>query len=28
LKIGVPAKVIYLRAGERKETTLTPAARR
>lgn len=28
LKIGQPAKVIYMRAGERKETTLTPAARK
>jgi len=28
LKIGEPAKVIYLRGGERKETTLTPAARK
>jgi S1-C subfamily serine protease len=28
LKIGQPAKVIYLRGGERKETTLTPAARK
>jgi hypothetical protein len=28
LKIGQPAKVIYLRAGERRETTLTPAARK
>ncbi len=28
LKIGVPAKVIYLRAGQRKETTLTPGARK
>ena len=25
LKIGEPAKVVYLRNGERKETTLTPA---
>ena len=25
LKIGEPAKVVYLRSGERKETTLTPA---
>jgi hypothetical protein len=28
LKIGQPAKVVYVRAGERKETTLTPAARK
>jgi len=28
LKIGEPAKVIYLRNGERRETTLTPAARK
>ena len=28
LKIGEPAKVVYVRDGERKETTLTPAARR
>jgi S1-C subfamily serine protease len=28
LKIGQPAKVVYLRGGERKETTLTPAARK
>jgi len=28
LKIGQPAKVIYLRAGKRLETTLTPAARK
>jgi hypothetical protein len=28
LKIGEPAKVVYLRAGQRRETTLTPAARR
>jgi hypothetical protein len=28
LKIGEPTKVVYLRAGERKETMLTPAARR
>jgi len=28
LKIGQPAKVIYLRNGERKETILTPAARK
>ena len=29
LKIGQPAKVVYMRAGEkRKETTLTPAARK
>jgi hypothetical protein len=28
LKIGQPAKVVYLRLGERKETTLTPAARK
>jgi S1-C subfamily serine protease len=28
LKIGEPTKVIYLRAGQRRETTLTPAARK
>ena len=28
LKIGQPAKVVFIRAGERKETTLTPAARK
>jgi membrane-associated protease RseP (regulator of RpoE activity) len=28
LKIGQPAKVVYLRGGERKETMLTPAARK
>jgi Zn-dependent M28 family amino/carboxypeptidase len=28
LKIGQPAKVVYVRNGERKETTLTPAARK
>jgi hypothetical protein len=28
LKIGQPAKVIYLRSGERRETMLIPAARR
>ena len=28
LKIGQPAKVIYIRNGERKETMLTPAARK
>ncbi len=28
LKIGQPTKVIYLRNGERKETTLVPAARK
>jgi Zn-dependent M28 family amino/carboxypeptidase len=28
LKIGQPAKVIYIRGGERKETMLTPAARK
>jgi hypothetical protein len=28
LKIGEPAKVVYLRNGERRETTLTPAARK
>ena len=28
LKIGEPAKVVYMRAGERRETTLTPAARK
>jgi Peptidase family M28/PDZ domain/PA domain len=28
LKIGEPAKVVYVRNGEKKETTLTPAARK
>lgn len=28
LKIGQPARVVYLRNGERRETTLTPTARR
>jgi Zn-dependent M28 family amino/carboxypeptidase len=28
LKIGQPTKVIYTRAGQRRETTLTPAARK
>jgi hypothetical protein len=28
LKIGQPAKVVYMRAGKRVETTLTPAARK
>ena len=28
LKIGQPAKVVYIRQGERKETTLTPTARK
>jgi hypothetical protein len=28
LKIGQPAKVVYMRGGERKETSLTPAARK
>ena len=28
LKIGQPAKVVYMRAGQRRETTLTPAARK
>ena len=28
LKIGQPAKVAYVRLGERKETTLTPGARK
>lgn len=28
LKIGEPAKVVYMRGGERKETTLVPAARK
>jgi hypothetical protein len=28
LKIGEPAKVVYLRGGQRRETTLVPAARR
>jgi hypothetical protein len=28
LKIGEPAKVVYLRNGERRETVLTPAARK
>jgi hypothetical protein len=28
LKIGAPAKVVYVRNGERRETTLTPSARK
>lgn len=28
LKVGEPAKVVYLRNGQRRETTLTPSARR
>ena len=28
LKIGQPSKVVYMRGGERKETTLTPSARK
>jgi hypothetical protein len=28
LKIGAPVKVVYLRGGERRETTLTPGARK
>jgi Zn-dependent M28 family amino/carboxypeptidase len=28
LKIGQPAKVVYMRGGQRRETTLTPAARK
>jgi hypothetical protein len=28
LKIGQPAKVVYMRGGDRRETTLTPAARK
>jgi Zn-dependent M28 family amino/carboxypeptidase len=28
LKVGQPAKVVYMRAGVRKETTLTPTARK
>ena len=28
LKIGEPVKVVYMRGSERRETTLTPAARR
>jgi hypothetical protein len=28
VKVGEPVKVVYLRAGERRETTLTPRARR
>ena len=28
LKIGQPVKVVYMRDGKRRETTLTPAARR
>lgn len=28
LKVGQPAKVVYLRGGQRRETTLTPAARK
>jgi S1-C subfamily serine protease len=28
LKVNEPVKIIYLREGQRRETTLTPAARR
>jgi S1-C subfamily serine protease len=28
LKVGEPAKVVYMRNGERKETVLTPGARK
>jgi hypothetical protein len=28
LKVGQPVKVVYTRGTERRETTLTPAARR
>ena len=28
LKIGQPAKVVYLRDGKKRETTLTPSARK
>ena len=28
LRVNQPVKVIYLRDGERRDTTLTPAARR
>jgi hypothetical protein len=28
VKIGEPAKVVYVRSGERRETTLTPSARK
>ena len=28
LKIGQPAKVVYMREGKKRETTLTPAARK
>ena len=28
LKIGEPAKVVYMRGGRAQETTLTPAARK
>ena len=28
LKIGQPAKVVYMRGSEKRETTLTPAARK
>ena len=28
LKIGQPAKVVYMRGAEKRETTLTPAARK
>jgi S1-C subfamily serine protease len=28
LKIGEPAKVVYLRDGQKRETTLTPSARK
>ena len=28
LKIGTPVKIVYMRGTERRETTLTPAARK
>ena len=28
LKIGEPARVVYMRDGQRRETTLTPGARK
>ena len=28
LRIGEPTKVVYMRAGQRRETTLVPAARK
>ena len=28
LKIGEPAKVVYMRDGQKRETTLTPSARK